>query len=61
MREQYADTLLTSTAEGEVVGLTTEAILQTYGLGLAIGILAGGFASWYRRFLRNSQQRAAAS
>ncbi len=61
MREQYADTLLTANAEGEVVGLTTDAILQTYGLGLVIGILAGGFASWYRRFLRNSQQRAAAN
>lgn len=61
MRQQYADTLLTANAEGEVIGLTTEAILQTYGLGLVIGILAGGFASWYRRFLRNSQQRAAAN
>ncbi len=61
MREQYADTLLTANAEGEIVGLTTEAIIQTYGLGLVIGILAGGFASWYRRFLRNSQQRAAAN
>ena len=61
MREQYADTLLTSNAEGEVVGITSEAILQTYGLGLVIGILAGGFASWYRRFLKSSQQRAAAN
>ena len=61
MRQQYADTLLTANAEGEIIGLTNEAILQTYGLGLVIGILAGGFASWYRRFLRNSQQRAAAN
>ncbi|MEX1295261.1 MAG: hypothetical protein AB1Z67_03720 [Candidatus Limnocylindrales bacterium] len=61
MRQQYADTLLTANAEGEVIGLTNEAILQTYGLGLVIGVLAGGFASWYRRFLRNSQQRAAAN
>ena len=61
MREQYADTLLTTTAEGEIIGLTTDAILQTYGMGLVIGILAGGFASWYRRFLRSSQERAAAN
>lgn len=61
MREQYAETLLTANAEGEIVGLTTDAIVQTYGLGLVIGILAGGFASWYRRFLRSSQQRAAAN
>ena len=61
MREQYAETLLTTTAEGEIIGLTTEAILQTYAMGLFIGILAGGFASWYRRFLRSSQERAAAN
>ena len=61
MREQYADTLLTANAQGEVIGLTSEAIMQTYGLGLVIGILAGGFASWYRRFLKSSQQRAAAN
>ncbi len=61
MRAQYADTLLTANAEGEIAGLTTEAIVQTYGLGLVIGTLAGGFASWYRRFLKSSQQRAAAN
>ena len=48
MRAQYSDTLLTANAEGEVIGLTSEAILQTYGLGLVIGILAGGFASSLR-------------
>jgi hypothetical protein len=61
MRERYADTLLTTSTEGEVVGLTSEAILQTFMLGLVIGILAGGFAAWYRRFLRSSQERAAAN
>ena len=61
MREQYSDTLLTTTAEGEIIGLTSDAILQTYAMGLVIGVLAGGFASWYRRFLRSSQERAAAN
>jgi hypothetical protein len=61
MREQYSDTLLTANAQGEVAGLTNEAIIQTYVLGLTIGVLAGGFASWYRRFLKSSQQRAAAN
>lgn len=61
MRERYADTLLTTSTEGEVVGLTSEAILQTYMLGIVIGVLAGGFAAWYRRFLRSSQERAAAN
>ena len=28
-------------------------------MGLVIGIFAGGFAAWYRRFLRSSQERAA--
>ena len=61
MRERYADTLLTTSTEGEVVGLTSEAILQTFMLGIVIGVLAGGFAAWYRRFLRSSQERAAAN
>lgn len=61
MREQYADTLLTANAQGEIAGLSAEAVIQTYGLGLVIGVLAGGFASWYRRFLKSSQQRAAAN
>jgi hypothetical protein len=61
MREQYADTLLTSSPGGEIVGVTSEAILQTYVMGIVIGIAAGGFASWYRRFLRSSQERAAAN
>jgi hypothetical protein len=61
MREQYADTLLTANAQGEIASLTSEAILQTYAMGFFIGVLAGGFASWYRRFLRSSQERAAAN
>ena len=61
MRERYADTLLTTSTEGEVMGPTSEAILQTFMLGIVIGVLAGGFAAWYRRFLRSSQERAAAN
>jgi hypothetical protein len=60
-RAQYSDALQTANAEGEVIGLTSEAILQAYLMGLVIGVLAGGFASWYRNFLKSSQQRAAAN
>ena len=52
---------LTAGAGGEVPDVSSELVLQTLGLGLAIGIFAGGFASWYRRFLRSSQERAAAN
>ncbi len=52
---------LTASSGGETPEVTTDLIIQTIGLGLAIGIVAGGFASWYRRFLRSSQERAAAN
>ncbi|MGD8683951.1 MAG: hypothetical protein PVG27_08380 [Chloroflexota bacterium] len=32
-----------------------------WGMALLIGTFAGGFAAWYRRFLRSSQERAAAN
>jgi hypothetical protein len=47
-----------STADGTVPAVTTELAIQTIGMGLFIGIFAGGFAAWYRRFLRSSQERA---
>jgi hypothetical protein len=59
-REEHADTLLAATS-GEVATISSELVLQTMAMGLGIGVLAGGFASWYRRFLRSSQQRAAAN
>ena len=52
---------LTASSGGEVPQVSTDLILQTIAMGLAIGIGAGGFASWYRRFLRSSQERAAAN
>jgi signal transduction histidine kinase len=52
---------LTAGAGGEVPEVSSDLVIQTLGLGLVIGILAGGFASWYRRFLRSSQERAAAN
>lgn len=35
--------------------------LSVIALAVGIGILAGGFAAWYRAFLRQSQERAAAN
>jgi len=49
---------ITSSTGGDVPALTSEVIVQTVGLGLLIGVVAGGFAAWYRRFLRWSQERA---
>lgn len=51
------DTLL-STTDGAAPAVSVELALQTIGLGVVIGVFAGGFASWYRRFLRSSQERA---
>ncbi len=51
------DSVLSTTGEG-APAVTAELALQTIGLGLMIGIFAGGFAAWYRRFLRSSQERA---
>ena len=57
---ESAETLM-STTGGEVPAVSTDLIIQTLGMGLVIGIFAGGFAAWYRRFLRSSQERAAAN
>jgi hypothetical protein len=35
--------------------------VSVIALAIGIGILAGGFAAWYRAFLRQSQERAAAN
>ena len=32
-----------------------------WGIAILVGILAAGFAAWYRRFLRSSQERAKAN
>lgn len=32
-----------------------------WGIAILVGVFAAGFAAWYRRFLRSSQQRAAAN
>ena len=51
------ETLLSS-PDGVAPAVSAELALQTIGLGVVIGIFAGGFAAWYRRFLRSSQERA---
>lgn len=32
-----------------------------WGIAILVGVFAAGFAAWYRRFLRSSQERAAAN
>jgi hypothetical protein len=51
------DSLLATTGDGAPT-VSAELAFQTIGLGLVIGVFAGGFAAWYRRFLRSSQERA---
>ena len=36
-------------------------LVPLWGIAIMVGIFAAGFAAWYRRFLRSSQQRAAAN
>jgi len=40
---------------------TIEALVPLWGIAILVGIFAAGFASWYRRFLRSSQERAKAN
>jgi hypothetical protein len=46
-------------ASGGQVGITELGPL--WGIAILVGVFAAGFAAWYRRFLRSSQERAAAN
>jgi hypothetical protein len=35
-----------------------QVLVPTWGIAVLVGILAAGFAAWYKRFLRSSQERA---
>ncbi len=43
-------------AEGAAFSIT--AMVQLWGMAILVGVLAAAFAAWYRRFLRQSQERA---
>jgi hypothetical protein len=51
---------ITPAGELEEAGITEVAsdLLPLWGIAIMVGILAAGFASWYRSFLRSSQARA---
>lgn len=36
-------------------------VAPLWGIAIFVGVFAAGFAAWYRRFLRSSQERAAAN
>ena len=58
---EYANlSQLTGAVQGSIPQASLELAMQTIALGAVIGVFAGGFASWYRRFLRSSQERAKA-
>ncbi len=45
--------------EASALGYTFESLAASYAVqGALFGMVAGGFASWYRGFLRSSQERA---
>lgn len=43
-------------ADSGVLGI--DAALPFWGIAPVVGVIAAGFAAWYRRFLRSSQERA---
>ena len=47
--------------EGSGVTEVTEGLAPLWGIAIFVGVLAAGFAAWYKRFLRSSQERARAN
>lgn len=45
----------------EAAGVADIDVLQIWIIAIFFGVVAGGFASWYKRFLRSSQERARAN
>jgi uncharacterized membrane protein len=47
----------------EETGMTdvAQGLVPLWGIAILVGIFAAGFAAWYRRFLRSSQERAKAN
>jgi hypothetical protein len=43
------------------MGDVAQGLLPLWGIAILVGIFAAGFAAWYRRFLRSSQERARAN
>jgi hypothetical protein len=41
--------------------VSLETLAPLWGMAILVGVFAGGFAAWYRRFLRSSQERAKAN
>jgi hypothetical protein len=44
--------------EGSGVTEVAEGLLPLWGIAIFVGVFAAGFAAWYKRFLRSSQERA---
>jgi hypothetical protein len=49
------------TLEGSGVTEVAEGLLPLWGIAIFVGVFAAGFAAWYKRFLRSSQERARAN
>ncbi len=46
--------------QGEGASLA-QVLVPTWGIAILVGVLAAGFAAWYKRFLRSSQERSKAN
>jgi hypothetical protein len=55
--------LVAPAGELESAGVTevAQGLLPLWGIAILVGVIAAGFASWYRTFLRSSQERARAN
>jgi hypothetical protein len=43
------------------MGDVAQGLVPLWGIAILVGVFAAGFAAWYRRFLRSSQERAKAN
>ncbi len=50
-----------SALDGSGVTEAAESLLTLWGIAILVGVFAAGFAAWYKRFLRSSQERARAN
>ena len=49
------------TLDGSGITEVAEGLVPLWGIAIFVGIFAAGFAAWYKRFLRSSQERARAN
>ena len=57
-----ADLQQAGVSSGQGTGASlAQVLVPTWGIAILVGVLAAGFAAWYKRFLRSSQERSKAN